>query len=150
MGDGELKNALQERIEKRRMANKILFTGMIPHQEIPSYLAACDIVVSPHLGFEDGTPFFGSPTKLFEYMAMGKAIIASNLEQLGTTIVHRRNGLQMNPGDVAGLSTSILLLAGNPSLRKRLGKQARLDAVRRYSWDQTIERIITHLQNTTK
>ena len=83
-------------------------------------------------------------------MAMGKAIIASNLEQLGTTIVHRRNGLQMNPGDVAGLSTSILLLAGNPSLRKRLGKQARLDAVRRYSWDQTIERIITHLQNTTK
>ena len=54
----------------------------------PSYLAACDILASPHVPNADGTPFFGSPTKLFEYMAMGKCIVASDLDQVGEILEH--------------------------------------------------------------
>ena len=51
-------------------------------------LAACDVLASPHMGNPDGTRFFGSPTKLFEYMAMGRAIVASDLEQIGEVLEH--------------------------------------------------------------
>jgi glycosyltransferase involved in cell wall biosynthesis len=57
------------------------FTGLVAQEDGAQYLAACDILASPHVPNPDGSPFFGSPTKLFEYMAMGKAIVASNLDQ---------------------------------------------------------------------
>ncbi len=54
--------------------------------EAPTYLAISDIVVSPTVPNPDGSPFFGSPTKLFEYMAMGKPIVASDLDQIGEVL----------------------------------------------------------------
>ncbi|MCL5020431.1 MAG: glycosyltransferase family 4 protein, partial [Bacteroidetes bacterium] len=93
IGDGNLKSQLEMDVATSHLESNVLFTGLIPHSEAPKYLAACDILVSPHLGFEDGTRFFGSPTKLFEYMAMGKPIIASDLEQIGTIIEDGINGI---------------------------------------------------------
>src|SRR5206468_9930424 len=60
--------------------------GLVPQGEAPSYLAAADVLLSPHVANPDGTRFFGSPTKLFEYMAMGRAIVASELEQIGEVL----------------------------------------------------------------
>ena len=62
-----------------RRSRIAVLTGLVPQEDGPEHLAACDILASPHVPNADGTPFFGSPTKLFEYMAMGKGIVASNL-----------------------------------------------------------------------
>lgn len=142
MGDGDLKTQLEQQARKDHITRKLIFTGMIPQRDAPVYLAACDILVSPHLGFEDGTKFFGSPTKLFEYMAMGKAIIASNLEQIGEVIIDQVNGLQMQPGNAQQLSDLIMKLAGSRTLRERLGQRARKDVIDNYTWDINVQRIV--------
>ncbi|MGB2867793.1 MAG: glycosyltransferase family 4 protein [Bacteroidota bacterium] len=146
MGNGDLRRELERRARELALHDRIIFTGSIPHSEVPRYLAACDTLVSPHLGFEDGTRFFGSPTKLFEYMAMGKAIIASDLEQIGETIVDGVNGLLMKPGDVNQLSDLVLKLAGNEGLRLTLGAQARKDVEGKYTWVSNVERIMRTLE----
>ena len=76
IGDGQRKEQV-EKILSKLPPDSYTLTGMIPQKEGVHYLAACDILVSPTVPNPDGTPFFGSPTKLFEYMAMGKAIVSS-------------------------------------------------------------------------
>ncbi len=146
VGDGDLRTALEHQAETRGLKEFLVFTGLIPHTEAPRYLAACDILISPHLGFQDGTKFFGSPTKLFEYMAMGKAIIASRLEQIAEVIRDGQNGLLMNPGDDKQLADLILQLASDRALRLRLGQQARENVVANYTWDQNVRRILQLLR----
>jgi len=141
IGEGEFRSALEKRSLDLGLRQTIIFTGLVPHSEAPGYLAACDILVSPHLGFQDGTKFFGSPTKLFEYMAMGKPIIASRLEQIGEVIADGVNGLSMNPGDAQQLANLTLKLARDGELRKRLGTQARKDVYWKHTWSANFERI---------
>jgi glycosyltransferase involved in cell wall biosynthesis len=142
IGEGDLRSALEKRAADLGLEKVLIFPGLVPHSAAPSYLAACDILVSPHLGFQDGTPFFGSPTKLFEYMAMGKPIIASRLEQIGEVIVDGANGLHMNPGDSQQLTELIVKLAGDRELCRKLGQQARRDVVERHTWDANVHRIV--------
>jgi glycosyltransferase involved in cell wall biosynthesis len=148
IGDGEFRSALEKRSLDLGLQQTIIFTGLVPHSEAPGYLAACDILVSPHLGFQDGTKFFGSPTKLFEYMAMGKPIIASRLEQIGEVITDGVNGLSMNPGNAQQLANLILKLARDGELRRRLGAQAREDVGSKYTWRANVERIVKSLESS--
>jgi glycosyltransferase involved in cell wall biosynthesis len=137
-----LRSALQRRAADLGLEQSIIFTGLVPHSDAPRYLAASDILVSPHLGFDDGTKFFGSPTKLFEYMAMGKPIIASRLEQIGEVIRDGENGLEMMPGNASQLADQILDFARDRELRTRLGAAARQEVVQRYTWKANVDRIL--------
>jgi glycosyltransferase involved in cell wall biosynthesis len=146
IGDGELRSVLELRAQRAGLEHRILFPGLIPHSAAPSYLAACDILVSPHLGFDNNEKFFGSPTKLFEYMAMGKAIIASKLEQIGEVIEDGKTGLHSIPGDAAGLADKILTVAADVTLRRRLGSNARSIVESKYAWERNVERIVGSLR----
>ncbi|MBM4162485.1 MAG: glycosyltransferase family 4 protein [Ignavibacteria bacterium] len=149
IGEGDLRSALEHRTAELGLQKVFIFTGLVPHSEAPHYLAACDVLVSPHLGFQDGTNFFGSPTKLFEYMAMGKPIIASRLGQIGEVIVDGVNGLHMNPGDTEQLAELILKLAHEKELRTKLGRQARADVVERHTWRANVERIVKSFETSS-
>ncbi len=86
-----------------------------------------------------------SPLKMFEYMACGRAIIASDLPVLNTTLHHGKNALLAAPDDVDGFCAQIQLLKKDPELRRRLGDEARRDFKASYSWDiraRTIQRFI--------
>ena len=76
IGNGPLRKSCEDVIGHYE---NITFTGEVPYHDIQRYLNICDILLSPHNPQIDGREFFGSPTKLFEYMAVGKAIIASRL-----------------------------------------------------------------------
>ena len=116
--------------------------GAVEHDRVPPLLDACDVLVSPHVPLEDGSPFFGSPTKLFEYMAMGKGIVASRLGQIGEVLENETNALLVEPGNVVELAGAIERLADSPELRERLGAAAREAAVERHTWKHNAQRVI--------
>jgi glycosyltransferase involved in cell wall biosynthesis len=150
VGDGALREETRQALQKFERSGQVIFTGMIPHGSVRQYLDAADILVSPHVPLPDGKPFFGSPTKLFEYMAMGKAIVASRLDQLAQVLTDRQTAMLVEPGNVTDLRDVILLLATQPDLRTRLGKAARQAAIDRHTWKQNVLPVLAFVRRGGK
>lgn len=145
IGNGILFDNVKEIIEQGKCSDKVIMTGLIPQNESPQYLDACDVFVSPHIPNPDGTHFFGSPTKLFEYMAMGKGIVASDLEQIGDILENGVTARLVKPGDVENLADGIFELLNNEDLRRQMGTNARKKVKECYTWDQHAQRILAKL-----
>jgi len=145
IGGGPLHSEVADEIGRRGFADRVALTGIVPRTRAPELLAACDICVSPHVPNPDGTPFFGSPTKLFEYMGLGRAIVASDLDQIGEVIDDGRTGLLTPPGDVPAAARAVARLLDDEDLRGRLGAAALREAEERYSWDAHVRRILEAL-----
>jgi glycosyltransferase involved in cell wall biosynthesis len=139
IGNGEQRAVTESIIESGSVS--ATFTGSIDHTRVPAYLDACDILASPHVPSSDGSEFFGSPTKLFEYLAMEKGIVASRLGQVGDVIIDEQNGLLVEPGNASELAKAIERLAADDEFRRRLGTAARSDAIARYTWRHNATRV---------
>jgi glycosyltransferase involved in cell wall biosynthesis len=133
IGDGETRPAAERVVTDAGLAQRARFVGAVAPADMPAHLAASDVLVSPQVPNPDGTPFFGSPTKLFEYMAMGRAVVASDLGQMAETIRDGKNGLLVPPGDANALADALDSLAGDAALRARIGAAAREESAR-HSW----------------
>src|SRR5204863_4239865 len=107
IGDGSLRAEVESRLRASGDLDRVTFTGVVTHDHVPVLLDACDILVSPHVPLADGSEFFGSPTKLFEYMAMGKGIVASRLAQIGDVLIDGETALLVEPGNEAQLSHAV-------------------------------------------
>jgi len=154
VGDGQTMPEVQEILAPAHCARFVAFTGLIPQAEAPAYLAASDIVVAPTLRNPDGSRFFGSPTKLFEYMAMGKGIVASDLEQIGEVLRDslyfpelpdggpgvRETALAVltAPGSPTELIEGMRFLVDHPQWRAVLGANARRQTLECYTWDRQV------------
>jgi glycosyltransferase involved in cell wall biosynthesis len=145
VGDGDLKPEIEHRLLAGGAKDRVRFTGLVPPIEVPRLLAACDILLSPHLPFEDGTAFFGSPTKLFEYMAAGKAIVASRLGPIARIVKDGETGVLVAPGDPREFDGAVLRLARDPAERERMGKTARRIAEANYTWTANARRALDGL-----
>jgi len=144
VGDGPLAPGIRNALERHSERGLVCFTGPIPHGSVCAYLDAADILVSPHVPMPGGVPFFGSPTKLFEYMAMGKAIAASALDQIGEVLEHGRTAMLVSPGDPKDLEEAIRRLAADPQLRTELGRNSRETALTRHTWRQNARRVLAY------
>lgn len=142
VGDGLLLPEVKRELRNYVSSGEVILPGLVHHQQVRSYLDACDILVSPHVPMPDGRPFIGSPTKLFEYMAIGKAIVASKLDQLSEVLEHSRTAWLVEPGNAEELAAAIYQVAADPVLRQRLGQQARRVVVEQHTWKQNAARIL--------
>jgi glycosyltransferase involved in cell wall biosynthesis len=149
IGDGELKRDMVEILRRDGVEHAVTFTGVVPHEMAPGFLNACDILVSPHEDMADGSPFFGSPTKIFEYMAMAKGIVASRVGQLAEILQDGQNALLVPQRNPQALAQAIAELVADPALRERLGREARRTAIASYTWRDNIERVIGRLSPRT-
>jgi glycosyltransferase involved in cell wall biosynthesis len=145
IGDGPRLALVQEKLTRAQAAAEAVLTGRVPQEEGPDHLAACDILASPHVPNPDGTQFFGSPTKLFEYMAMGKGIVASDLEQIGEILRHGETAWLVPPADIPALCRGLKALIDDQPLRMALGKAARREVTSRYTWKEHTRRIVEKL-----
>ncbi len=146
IGDGPLHGEMREHLKGLETAGKVIFTGLVAHGKVRSYLDAADVLVSPHVPMPDGRPFFGSPTKLFEYMSMGKAIAASNLDQLAKVLTHGETAVLSEPGNVDEFVAAVHLLSADLAVREALGKRAREAAIERHTWARNAGNVLRAIE----
>ncbi len=150
VGSGSLHAEVEKQLEAETRERRVIFTGAVAHDRVPALLDACDILVAPHVPLADGSDFFGSPTKIFEYMAMGKAIVASRLGQIGEVLVDQETALLVEPGNVAELTAAIMKAIESDSLRTQLGAKAREVAERDHTWQHNAQRVLDAYESWKK
>jgi glycosyltransferase involved in cell wall biosynthesis len=128
LGDGPSFHELVEYNRQKGNEEWIRFLGRIPHNEIQNYIAMMDIAISPH-----ATPY-SSPMKILEYMAMEKAILAPDMENIRDILKDGENALLFEADNADSLKEKLLHLMQDADLRRRLGKKAREDVVQKYTW----------------
>lgn len=120
---------------------RIMIAGHRPHDEMPLWQAAADVLVVPNTGKEAISAHYTSPMKLFEYMASGRPIVASDLPST-REMLSEKNAILVAPDDPQALAKGIGR-ALDP-VAQSLTAQARED-IKRHSWTTRAERIREHL-----
>jgi len=141
IGSGPLKDRIQKELQCANVSKNVIFIGNVSSKQAPDYLSMCDAYLCPSQPNKDGTPFFGSPTKLFEYMGMAKPIIASNVDQL-KDIIDPLFGILVDHDDVNGfVAAAQKLMVLDVHEREKMGCYARQKAIEHFSWQQHIHAI---------
>jgi 1,2-diacylglycerol 3-alpha-glucosyltransferase len=137
VGDGPERENLQAQIKHMNLESKVFFTGMVDHKDIPGYMAACDIFVTP-----SSSETFGMST--VEAMAAG--LPALGIDAPGTTdiIEDGITGL-VSSDDLAVFTAKLVMLSTKDELRKRMGKQA-IQASMKYDIQCTTDLLEGHYQ----
>jgi glycosyltransferase involved in cell wall biosynthesis len=114
---------------------------MLPPADVAARLREADTLVLPNPASALSSAFT-SPLKLFEYMASGRPIVASDLPSLREVLANGRNAVLVEPGSPQALSAGIRTLKEDWALGERIARQA-LEDVGDYTWDRRAERLET-------
>jgi glycosyltransferase involved in cell wall biosynthesis len=135
-GDEKKVDRYVEQVRSRGLDDYLLFLGSVPYTQVPHYVSAMDITVIP------ASMEWASPTKLFEYQAMGKPAVAPRLVPVVDVLADGREGYLFPPGDAQSLTDCLLRLHRDPSQRRAMGLRARQKVVERFAWEKNTRRII--------
>lgn len=132
--------------ERSAHLRNLTFTGFIPNDRLPLYQAAADILLMPYgrvIGISSGggnSAAISSPLKMFEYLAAGRAIIASDLPVFHE-VLNERNAVFCSPEDVPAWAAAVRVLLDDPACREMMGAQAKADS-RQYPWIERAKRAL--------
>ncbi len=139
IGDGRTRRTIEQKVCDSGLQNAVIFTGSVHHQKVPQLFAATDIAVCPFSRSYAGKG--GTPLKLFEYMAAGKPVVATKMNQIQDVMQDGETGILIEPDDVNGFANAIVNLFNQPGERERLGRNAQHVATTEYSWERYAERL---------
>jgi glycosyltransferase involved in cell wall biosynthesis len=122
---------------------RLKWVDRVPNREVPFWMRACDIVTIPW-PWTEFSAYFTSPLKLFEYMAAGTPIVASDLPSLREVLTNGKNAVLVSPGDPKQLCHEFVRLLKTPELRERLTRCA-LQDVEQYTWKRRAGIILDHI-----
>lgn len=138
IGDGGIRAEIEKLVKELGTSESFIFTGQVSHGALPEYLAAADILVAPFNPSKNPVTakfgFYYTPIKVMEYLASGKPVIATKTGTLTSIIKDGYNGVLIEPGNHESLAEAILSLAREPKRAEELGRNARVEALRNYSW----------------
>lgn len=121
------------------LGERVEFTGMKAPGEVPALLRQADVLVLPNRATSVSANYT-SPLKLFEYLAAGRPIVASDLPALREILKDRENAWLVQPDDTAALAAALNAIVTDKSLAARLAKGA-FDSAAAYSWDARAEQL---------
>jgi glycosyltransferase involved in cell wall biosynthesis len=133
-------------------ADNLVFYGFVSPDKVYDYMGTFDAMLAP---FQPNVLVgdrkvdiarWMSPLKIFEYMAGGKPIIASNLPVLQEVLTDNENALLTDAADPHGWVAKINRLADDEALRRKLGQQAQKDFFSHYTWEKRAEILLHTLQ----
>jgi glycosyltransferase involved in cell wall biosynthesis len=127
-------------------AHNIILLDYVPPTEVASYLKAANVLVMPHSAKVTESAKYTCPLKLFEYMAAGVPIVASELPAITDVIRHGENGWLVEPDSPSALAEGIRHLLENKSLASAMARKAKQDS-ESYTWEHRAARIIESLRD---
>lgn len=134
IGDGPLRDTLQQAIDAAGLQAQVRLTGALPQQEVRTRINRATLFVLPSVLLADGNAD-GIPVALMEAMACGATAISTRVSGIPELIHHEENGLLVSPGDAAELADAMARLLGDAPLRTRLAEAARRTIVQDFDAD---------------
>ena len=123
VGDGPERGKLEALAGELHIADRVVFTGAVPHHAVPEHLAAMTVAAAPYRRQSD---FYFSPLKIVEYLAAGLPVIASEQGDLAHLV--GKAGLMVRPDDAVELAEALDRVLGDPALRRAMHFAARRHA----------------------
>lgn len=131
VGNGQILQQLYDLAEKRGVKDQIVWTGSMSRHFIADHISAMDITVMAR------SNWYGSPVKIFEYGALGKAVIAPDVTPVRDVMTHEKHGLLIEPS-VSALTAALRRLLADQPLRQRLGKEWQVKVREQHTWKQVV------------
>ncbi len=136
VGDGPARKSIEDKAKKLGVSDMLTITGIVERENIIDYVSAFDVALQPDV------VSYASPLKLFEYMALGRAIIAPDTENICEVLTDKSDALLFNNKDKDDFLVKINELCMDDELRSRLGKEARSTIEnRKYYWESNARRV---------
>jgi glycosyltransferase involved in cell wall biosynthesis len=137
VGEGPAKPGLEALAAELGVANRVRFTGLVPHAAVPATVAGFDIALQPRV------VDYASPLKIFDYMAAARAIVAPDQPNIREVLEHDRTALLFDPATPGAMWDAVARLLADPGLRRRIGQAARAELERRdFTWRGNAARIV--------
>jgi glycosyltransferase involved in cell wall biosynthesis len=128
VGDGPMRTKWETMVLEKGLRDHFIFTGHVPYHNVPNYIGAMDVCVAPHHRETNQA----SPVKLFDYMASGRSIVASDIEVVREIIADSGCATLVDPDNPQALSKGIITLLEDNKLRMDMSYRGRLYAVDKY------------------
>jgi len=145
IGDGPGRDECRRLAQDLGVEDRIEWCGTLPHHEALRRLAECNVLASPHVRLPDQV-FFGSPTKIFEYMALERPIVASGLDQIGELLVDGVTARLVTPGDHVELAAVLASVLADPAAGRRVAAAARREVEAQHTWRARADSIVDGLE----
>jgi glycosyltransferase involved in cell wall biosynthesis len=139
IGEGPELESARARIVALGLERQCVFTGRLPHAEVPAHMAAMDISAAP---YDVSGEFYFSPMKVVESLAAGVPVVAVRAGQLVALVDNGNTGLLYPPGDRVAFVGAVLSLMADPALLRAMGSNARERAVSGFSWKALVCRVM--------
>ncbi len=149
---GRAEDLAVRKAQARELGN-VQFVGFVPNAELPLYQAACDVFLMPHgqkVAGSSGADIaeFTNPLKMFEYLACGRPILASDLPIL-REVLHEENANLLPIGDVPAWVEALNALMESATRRAELSAAGKRTAAQ-FSWESRASRILQGIEKTAK
>jgi hypothetical protein len=122
--DPKFETNLQQGIRELGLADKVEVLGAVDHDQLPALMATASVCIVPAAADLTPNPTVVYPTKILEYMACRRAIVAPRRDTLAGVVENNREALLFEPGDPIDLARKVLRLLGEPLLRDRIANNA--------------------------
>lgn len=136
IGDGPTKDKVKAKVETLGIQEDVRFIAKLQHDDLPKHIAAFDVAVMPD------SNEYGSPMKIYEYMAMGKPVIAPRLGPLEDGTEDGRQGILFSQHSQQEMTVAIKKLLFDDKLRLKMGEAARDNIVSLHTWKRNAEAVL--------
>ena len=142
VGAGPAQAALEQLALALHLGDRVRFTGVIDRHAVPDHVAAFDIALQP------AVVAYASPLKLFEYLALGKAVVAPATPNIMEVLRDEENALLFDPVQAGAFERALQRLATDAVLRQRVGQAARETILQQgLTWNGNARRVVALAQS---
>ncbi|MCB2134487.1 MAG: glycosyltransferase family 4 protein [Rhodobacteraceae bacterium] len=138
LGDGPQRGWIEGFAEGAGFAGAMTITGWVDHARLAPLIARMDVAAAPYP--KDDSHYF-SPLKLYEYLAMGRPVVASRIGQIAELLDGSDAACLLPPGDTEALAKALSALHGDPRRRSRMAETAAAVG-RKHDWKENARRVI--------